>query len=60
VQSLDKKTAEIQGRLSKATIELVGLREQLTIARVRFQEEVADLTLEPAAAVSGQPSAVKH
>jgi hypothetical protein len=47
MQSLEKKMAEVSDRLSKATIDVVGLQEKLMIARVRFQEAVAELTLEP-------------
>jgi hypothetical protein len=54
IQNLEKKMADISDRLSKATIDVVGLQEKLMIARVRFQEQIAELTLEPVAA----PSAV--
>jgi len=45
MQNLEKKMAEISDRLSKATLEVVSLKERLMIARVHFQEGVAELTL---------------
>ena len=47
MQSLEKKMTEVSDRLSKSTIDLVGLQEKLMIARVNFQDGVADLSLEP-------------
>jgi hypothetical protein len=38
---------EVSDRLSKATIELVGVEEKLMISRINFQDGVADLSLEP-------------
>ncbi|MFO0756227.1 MAG: DUF4139 domain-containing protein [Byssovorax sp.] len=46
MQSLEKKLQEVSDKLSKATIDLVGLQEQLMVARIRFQDGVADLSLE--------------
>ncbi len=47
MQSLEKKMTEVSDRLSKSTIDLVGFQEKLMIARVNFQDGVADLSLEP-------------
>jgi hypothetical protein len=47
-QSLERKLAEVSDKLSKATIELVSQQEKLMIARIQFQDGVADLTLEEA------------
>jgi hypothetical protein len=44
--SLEKKLQEVSDRLSKATIDLVGLQEKLMVARIKFQDGVADLSLE--------------
>jgi hypothetical protein len=46
MQSLEKKMQETSDRVSKATIELVSLQEKLMVARVRFQDGVAELSLE--------------
>ena len=46
MQSLEKKMQEVSDKLSKATIDVVALEEQLMVARVHFQDKVADLTLE--------------
>jgi hypothetical protein len=46
MQSLEAKMQEISDRLSKATIEIVGLQEKRMVARVHFQDGVADLSLE--------------
>ncbi len=44
--NLEKKMSEISDRLSKSTIDVVTLQEQLMVARVHFQDGVADLSLE--------------
>ena len=44
--SLEKKLQEVSDKLSKATIDLVGLQEKLMVARIKFQDGVADLSLE--------------
>ena len=44
--SLEKKLQEVIDRLSKATIDLVALQEKLMVARIKFQDGVADLSLE--------------
>ena len=46
MQSLEKKMTEVSDRLSKSTIDLVSVQEKLMIARVNFQDGVADLSLE--------------
>jgi hypothetical protein len=44
--NLEKKLQEISDKLSKSTIDVVGLEEKLMLARIRFQDGVADLSLE--------------
>jgi outer membrane protein OmpA-like peptidoglycan-associated protein/flagellar biosynthesis chaperone FliJ len=44
--SLEKKLQEVNDRLSKATIDLVAYQEKLMVARIKFQDGVADLSLE--------------
>ena len=44
--NLEKKMSEVSDRLSKSTIDVVTYQEQLMVARVHFQDGVADLTLE--------------
>ena len=56
MQSLEKKLAEVSDKMSKSTIDLVGLQEKLMVSRIRFQDGVADLSLEPKAA-SAEPVA---
>ncbi len=46
MQNLEKKLAEVSDKLTKATLDLVTLQEQLMVARIRFQDGVADLSLE--------------
>jgi hypothetical protein len=46
MQSLEKKLSEVSDKLSKSTIDLVGLQEKLMVARIKFQDGVADLSLE--------------
>lgn len=46
MQSLEKKMQEVSDRLSKATIDLVALQEKLMLARISFQDGVAELSLE--------------
>lgn len=43
---LEKKLQDISERLSKSTVDIVSLQEQLMVARVQFQTGVAHLTLE--------------
>jgi hypothetical protein len=44
--SLEKKLSEVSDKLSKATIDVVALEEKLMLSRIKFQDGVADLTLE--------------
>jgi hypothetical protein len=44
--NLEKKLSEISDRLSKATVAVVTYQEQAMVARIRFQDGVAELTLE--------------
>jgi len=44
--SLEKKLQEMSDKLSKATVDVVALEEQRMIAKIHFQDKVADLTLE--------------
>ncbi len=46
VQHLEKKLSEVSDKLSQRTIDLVGLEEKLMVARIRFQDGVAELSLE--------------
>ncbi len=46
MQNLEKKLAEVSDKISKSTIDLVALEERLMVARVKFQDGVADLSLE--------------
>lgn len=58
--SLEKKMGEVSDRLSKATIDLVALQEKMMVARIRFQDGVAELSLdkdEPAPAAPSKPAA---
>ncbi|HVK65724.1 MAG TPA: OmpA family protein [Polyangium sp.] len=45
MQNLEKKMQEVSDRISKATIELVAQQEKLMLARIRFQDGVAELSL---------------
>jgi outer membrane protein OmpA-like peptidoglycan-associated protein len=45
MQNLEKKLSEVSDKLSKATIDLVALQEKLMVARIKFQDGVADLSL---------------
>jgi chromosome segregation ATPase len=46
--SLEKKMQDVSDKLSKATIDVVAVEETLMLARIKFQDRVADLSLEPA------------
>lgn len=46
LNNLEKKLSEITDKLSKATVTVVSLQEQLMVARIRFQDGVAELTIE--------------
>jgi chromosome segregation ATPase len=56
MQSLEGKMQEISDRLSKATIEIVALQEKRMVARIHFQDGVADLSLEKTADKTGAVS----
>ena len=43
---LEKKLQEVSEKLSKATVDVVGLQEKQMVARVQFQAGVGDLSLE--------------
>jgi hypothetical protein len=45
MQSLEAKMQEFSDKLSKATIGLVALEEKRMVARIHFQDGVADLSL---------------
>jgi hypothetical protein len=45
--SLAKKMQDVSDKLSKATIDVVAMEEKLMLARIRFQDRVADLSLSP-------------
>ncbi|HZF49628.1 MAG TPA: OmpA family protein [Polyangiaceae bacterium] len=46
LQHLEKKLQEVSEKLSKSTVDLVGVQEKLMVARIRFQDGVAELSLE--------------
>jgi hypothetical protein len=46
MQHLEKKLAEVSDKLSQATVDVVGLEEKLMVARIHFQDGVAELTLD--------------
>ena len=46
MQNLEKKLTEVSDKVSKATLDLVSLQEKLMVARIKFQDGVADLSLE--------------
>jgi hypothetical protein len=46
MQSLERKMQEMSDKLSKATIDVVSLEEQHMVAKVHFQDKVADLSLD--------------
>ncbi len=46
MHNLEKKLQEVSDKLSKATIDIVGLQEKLMVARIHLQDVVAELTLE--------------
>ncbi|HEY0986106.1 MAG TPA: hypothetical protein VGD80_03605, partial [Kofleriaceae bacterium] len=45
MQTLRTRLAEVSDRIQKATIEIVDTQEQLMLARVKFQNQLADLRL---------------
>ncbi len=46
MQHLEKKLQEVSEKMSKSTLDLVALQEKLMVARIRFQDGLADLSLE--------------
>jgi hypothetical protein len=47
MRNLEKKLGEMSDRLSQSTIELASLEEKLLVMRIRLQDGIAELTLEP-------------
>lgn len=45
---LQQKLIEVSDRIQKATVATVALQEELMLARIRFQDAAAELTLAPA------------
>lgn len=52
--SLRSKLAETEDRIQKITISLVETQEQLMLARVKFQNQLAELRVEDATRISGR------
>lgn len=50
--NLEKKLQEISDKLSKATIDVVAQEEKLMLARIKFQDGVADLSIEDSSKVA--------
>ena len=64
LKDLEKKMQDISQKVSQATLRLVNLQEKLMIARIHFQDAVAELSLEdkkpesePASATSSEKAA---
>jgi chromosome segregation ATPase len=53
---LEKKLQEVSEKLSTATVDLVGVQEKLMVARIRFQDGVAELSLEKKEDEVGRPA----
>jgi Domain of unknown function (DUF4139)/OmpA family len=47
--NLERKLTEISEKVSRATVDIVDSQEKLMVARIRFQDGVAELSLEPLA-----------
>ena len=45
MKHLKQKMQEVSERIQKGTIELVDRQEKVMLARIRFQDAVAELTL---------------
>jgi hypothetical protein len=54
MNSLEKKMMEMSDRVSKATIEVVGLEEKLMVAKIKFQDGVAELSTEKTPATAAK------
>jgi hypothetical protein len=52
---LKTKMKEISDRVQKATIQIVDQEEKIMLARVQFQDSLAELALPDAMAASGRP-----
>lgn len=52
MKHLKAKMTDISERVQKATIDLVNHQERLMLARIRFQDGLAELTLEPSKKVA--------
>jgi hypothetical protein len=50
----------VSDKLSKATIDVVALEEKLMLARIKFQDGVADLSLETDAATGATKVAASN
>jgi hypothetical protein len=46
MSSLEKKMQEVSDKVSKATVEIVDSQEKLMLAKIKFQDGVAELSLE--------------
>jgi hypothetical protein len=46
MRSLEKKLEEVSEKMSKATVDLVGLEEQRMISRIKLQDGIAELSFE--------------
>jgi OmpA family protein len=54
MKHLKTKMTDISERVQKATIDLVNEQEKLMLARIRFQDGLAELTLEPGKQVAAK------
>lgn len=48
MQNLEKKLTEVSDRLSKATVDVVGLEEKRMVARIRLQDAISEISIEKA------------
>ncbi len=46
MSTLEKKLGEMNDRVSRSTLDLVGLEERLMVSRIRFQDGVSELSLQ--------------
>ncbi|MFO0678539.1 MAG: DUF4139 domain-containing protein [Polyangiaceae bacterium] len=53
---LERKLQDVSESLSKATVDVVGLEERRMLARIRFQDGVAELTLDRTGASDATPA----
>ncbi len=60
MKSLETKLSEVSDKVSKATIDVVGLEEQLMVSKIKFQDKVAELSLEGADKSKKEEVATKH